>query len=91
MPKVLLLGESFNVVLREYKKSCAFSSDDRAHLERWINDDCLERVWDINYLEIDTRLVHMSDIFGSSAQHNQASLSRVVIELRLFKRTRGTG
>jgi hypothetical protein len=48
MPKVLTVAarESFNAVLREYKKSSASGSDDRAHLERWINDDRAEQVWD---------------------------------------------
>jgi hypothetical protein len=38
--------ESFNAVLREYKKSSASGSDDRAHLARWINDARAEQVWD---------------------------------------------
>jgi hypothetical protein len=38
--------ESFNAVLREYEKSSASGSDDRAHLQRWINDDRAEQVWD---------------------------------------------
>jgi hypothetical protein len=32
--------------LREYKKSSASGSDDRAHLQRWIDDDRTEQVWD---------------------------------------------
>jgi hypothetical protein len=32
--------------LREYKKSTVLGSDDRAHLQRWINDDRAEQVWD---------------------------------------------
>jgi hypothetical protein len=48
MPKVLTVSarESFNAVLREYKKSSASGSDDRAHLQRWINDDRAKQVWD---------------------------------------------
>jgi hypothetical protein len=48
MPKVLTVParESFNVALREYKKSSASDSDDRAHLQRWINDARAEHVWD---------------------------------------------
>jgi hypothetical protein len=48
MPKVLTVParESFNVALREYKKSSASDSDDRAHLQRWINDARAEQVWD---------------------------------------------
>jgi hypothetical protein len=48
MPKVLTVAarESFKAVLREYKKSSAWSSDDRAHLQRWINDERAEQVWD---------------------------------------------
>jgi hypothetical protein len=48
MPKVLTVAarESFNAVLKEYKKSSASGSDDRAHLERWINDNRAEQVWD---------------------------------------------
>jgi hypothetical protein len=48
MPKVLTVSarESFNVALREYKKSSASDSDDRAHLQRWINDARAEQVWD---------------------------------------------
>ena len=48
MPKVLTVAarESFKAVLREYKKSLAWGSDDRAHLQRWINDDRAEQVWD---------------------------------------------
>jgi hypothetical protein len=48
MPKVLTVAarESFNAVLREYKKSSASGSDDRAHLQRWIKDDRAEQVWD---------------------------------------------
>jgi hypothetical protein len=38
--------ESFKAVMREYKKSPAWGSDDRAHLQRWINDDRAEQVWD---------------------------------------------
>jgi hypothetical protein len=38
--------ESFNAVLREYKKCPDLGSDDRAHLQRWINDDRAEQVWD---------------------------------------------
>jgi hypothetical protein len=38
--------ESFNAVLGEYKKSSASGSDDRAHLQRWTNDDRAEQVWD---------------------------------------------
>ena len=48
MPKVLTVAarESFKAVLREYKKSSASGSDDRAHLQRWIDDDRAEQVWD---------------------------------------------
>jgi hypothetical protein len=48
MPKVLTVAarESFKAVLREYKKSSASGSNDRAHLQRWINDDRAEQVWD---------------------------------------------
>jgi len=47
MPKVLTVAarESFKAVLREYKKSSALGSDDRAQLQRWINDDRAEQVW----------------------------------------------
>jgi hypothetical protein len=38
--------ESFNTALREYKKSSAWVSDDRAHLQRWIEDGRAEQVWD---------------------------------------------
>jgi len=38
--------ESFKAVLREYKKSSASGSNDRAHLQRWIDDDRTEQVWD---------------------------------------------
>jgi len=38
--------ESFNTALREYKKSSAWSSDDRAHLQRWMDDPRAEQVWD---------------------------------------------
>jgi hypothetical protein len=38
--------ESFNAALREYKKSPSWNSDDRAHLQRWINDARAEQVWD---------------------------------------------
>ena len=48
MPKVLTVAarESFKAVLREYKKSSASSLNDRAHLQRWIDDDRAEQVWD---------------------------------------------
>jgi hypothetical protein len=48
MPKVLTVAArgSFKTVLREYKKSSASGSDDRAHLQRWIDDDRAEQVWD---------------------------------------------
>src|SRR6266550_582915 len=48
MPKVLTVAarESFNTALREYKKSPAWSSDDHDHLQRWIDDDRAEQVWD---------------------------------------------
>jgi hypothetical protein len=48
MPKVLTVAarESFKAVLREYKKSSASGSNDRAHLQRWIDDDRTEQVWD---------------------------------------------
>jgi len=47
-PKVLTVAarESFKTALREYKKSFALGSDDRAHLQRWIDDDRTEQVWD---------------------------------------------
>jgi hypothetical protein len=35
---------SFKAVLRECEKSCP-SSDDRAHLQRWADDDRAEEVW----------------------------------------------
>jgi hypothetical protein len=35
---------SFTAVLRECEKSCP-SSDDRAHLQRWADDDRAEEVW----------------------------------------------
>ena len=35
---------SFKAVLREREKSCP-SSDDRAHLQRWADDDRAEEVW----------------------------------------------
>jgi hypothetical protein len=35
---------SFKAVLRECEKSCP-SSDDRAHLQRWADDDRVEEVW----------------------------------------------
>jgi len=38
--------ESFNAALKEYKKSPAWGSDDRAHLQRWIDNDRAEQVWD---------------------------------------------
>ena len=38
--------ESFNTALREYKKSSAWSSDDRAHLQRWMDDHRAKQVWD---------------------------------------------
>jgi hypothetical protein len=46
MPKVLTVAtrESFKAVLREYQKSSP-SSDDRAHLQRWADDDRAEEVW----------------------------------------------
>jgi hypothetical protein len=48
MPKVLTVAarEPFNTALREYKKSPAWGSDDRAHLQRWIDDGRAEQVWD---------------------------------------------
>jgi hypothetical protein len=50
MPKVLTVParESFDAALKEYKRSPAWGSDDRAHLQRWINDDRAEaeKVWD---------------------------------------------
>jgi hypothetical protein len=48
MPKVLTVAarQSFKAALREYKKSSASGSDDRAHLQRWIDDDRTEQVWD---------------------------------------------
>jgi hypothetical protein len=48
MPKVLTVAarDSFNAVLRGYKKSPASGLNDRAHLQRWIKDDRAERVWD---------------------------------------------
>src|SRR5712671_5393279 len=47
-PKVLTVAarESFKTALREYKKSFALGSDDRAHLQRWMDDDRTEQVWD---------------------------------------------
>ena len=46
--KVLIVAtrESFKAVLREYKKSFGLGSDDRAHLQRWIDDDRAEQIWD---------------------------------------------
>ena len=38
--------ESFKAALKEYKKSPAWSSDDHDHLQRWIDDDRAEQVWD---------------------------------------------
>jgi hypothetical protein len=38
--------KSFNAALKEYKKSPAWGSEDRAHLQRWIDDDRAEQVWD---------------------------------------------
>jgi hypothetical protein len=48
MPRFLpwLQRESFKAVLREYKKSSASDSDDRAYLQRWVDDDRAEQVWD---------------------------------------------
>jgi hypothetical protein len=48
MPKVpsVAARESFKAVLREYKKSSASGLNDRAHLQRWIDDDRAEQVWD---------------------------------------------
>jgi len=48
MPKVLTVAarESFESVLRKYKKSSASSPDDLAHLQRWINDPRTEEVWE---------------------------------------------
>jgi hypothetical protein len=50
MPKVflpwLLHVNHFKAVLTEYKKSSASGSEDRAHLQRWIDDDRAEQVWD---------------------------------------------
>jgi hypothetical protein len=48
MPKVLTVAarDSFNAVLREYKKSPVSGLNDRAHLQRWIDDDRAEQVWD---------------------------------------------
>ena len=48
MPKVRTVAtrESFKSALkREYEKSSP-SSDDRAHLQRWADDDRAEEVWD---------------------------------------------
>lgn len=47
MPKVLIVAAraSFKAVLREYKKSSAADLDDRDHLQRWIDDDRTEQVW----------------------------------------------
>jgi hypothetical protein len=47
MPKVRTVAtrEPFKAVLREYEKSSS-SSDDRAHLQRWADDDRAEEVWD---------------------------------------------
>jgi len=39
-------GESINAVLREYKNPSAWSSDDHAHLQRWMDDHRAEQVWD---------------------------------------------
>ena len=38
--------ESFKAALKEYIKSPAWSSDDHDHLQRWIDDDRAEQVWD---------------------------------------------
>jgi hypothetical protein len=38
--------ESFNAVLREHKKCLDLGSDVRAHLQRWINDDRAEQIWE---------------------------------------------
>jgi hypothetical protein len=48
LPKVLAVAarESFKTALRKYKKSFALGADDRAHLQRWIDDDRTEEVWD---------------------------------------------
>jgi hypothetical protein len=48
MPEVFIVAprESFKAVLKEYKKSSASDLNDRAHLERWIDDDRTEQVWD---------------------------------------------
>ena len=45
--KVLIVAtrESFKAVLREYEKSFGLGSDDRDHLQRWIDDDRTEQVW----------------------------------------------
>jgi hypothetical protein len=47
MSRVLIVAarESFKTSLREYKKSFALGSDDRHHLQRWIDDDRTEQVW----------------------------------------------
>jgi hypothetical protein len=47
-PKVLTVAarESFKTALREYQKSFALGSDDRAHLQRWMDDERAEQVWD---------------------------------------------
>ena len=46
MPKVHTVAtrEPFKAVLREYEKSSP-SSDDRAHLRSWADDDRAEQVW----------------------------------------------
>jgi hypothetical protein len=47
MPKVRTVAtrESFKAVLREEYEKSSPSSDDRAHLQRWADDDRAEEVW----------------------------------------------